>query len=149
MENMNALEIINFAISIEEEGINFYNEYSKLAKGEIKDLLLSLASDEEKHSTIFRKMLDNVSANNYYFTEEVNEYFHSYANHIAFNRRRHRLTSIKEVLEVAIETERITTEFYQGLISKTSDNEVIGILKSLVQEETKHRNVLEDYLLKV
>lgn len=148
MEKANALEIINFAISIEEQGIKFYNEYSKLAKGEIKDLLLKLASDEESHADEFRKMLDKVSADNYYFSEEVDEYFRSYANHIAFNRRNQKLTSIKEVLEVAIETEKITTEFYQGLIPKTSDEKVVGILKTLVEEETKHRVVLEDYLKK-
>lgn len=149
MEKANALEIINFAISIEEEGIRFYNEYSQLAKGETKDLLLKLALDEQNHADEFHRMLNEIeNADNYYFSEEVKDYFHSYANHVAFNRRKQKLTSIKEVLEVAIDTERITTDFYQGLIPKTSDEKVIKILKALVEEETKHRLVLEEYLKK-
>ncbi len=97
----------------------------------------------------FQRILDelDITTDDYLFQEEVDTYFHSYANHVAFNRRKEKLSSLKEVLQVAIETEKITTEFYRGLIpKKTSDDKILAILKRLVDEETKHQHVLEDYL---
>lgn len=148
MNQANVQEIIRFAITIEEEGVIFYNKYSELAKGDMKKLLLTLASDEKVHAEVFQRILDelDITTDDYLFQEEVDTYFHSYANHVAFNRRKEKLSSLKEVLQVAIETEKITTEFYRGLIPKTSDDKILAILKRLVDEETKHQHVLEDYL---
>lgn len=148
MNQANVQEILRFAITIEEEGVTFYNKYSELAKGDMKKLLLTLASDEKAHAEVFQQMLDELdtSVDDYLFQEEVDSYFRFYANHVAFNRRKEKLTSIIEVLKVAIETEKITTEFYRGLIPKTSDDKVLAILNRLVDEETKHQHVLEDYL---
>lgn len=148
MNQASVQEIIRFAITIEEEGVVFYNKYSELAKGDTKNLLIQLASDEKAHAEVFQRLLDELDAStdDYLFQEEVDTYFRSYANNVAFNRRKEKLSSIKEVLQVAIETERLTTEFYRGLIPKTKDEKVLSVLTRLVEEESDHQQVLEDYL---
>ncbi|WP_105618705.1 ferritin-like domain-containing protein [Vallitalea okinawensis] len=147
MHNASIGEILRFAISIEEEGVGFYNKYSELAKGEVKELMLKLANDEIAHAEVFQKMYEEFAGHDdYLFTEEVDQYFHSYANHVGFSRRKQELHSIEEALAVAIETEKITTDFYKGLIDKTKDEKLREVLVRLVEEESDHGDILQLHL---
>ncbi|MBI5417138.1 hypothetical protein HZA55_04215 [Candidatus Poribacteria bacterium] len=54
MENTKLIEPIEVALKMETDGWNFYMQSAKKVSNElIKDMLLSLAKDEENHMCIF------------------------------------------------------------------------------------------------
>ena len=55
------MNIFEFAMKMEMDGKQFYEESAaKTDSPELKRILLELASDEEKHYTIFRALRDGV-----------------------------------------------------------------------------------------
>ncbi len=84
------LEVIKFALGMEESGIEFYEEHAKNAKGEVKELFLRLADDERKHASYFQELFDNATSNSdsfgYMFDESVTGFFNEYAKSEGFNR---------------------------------------------------------------
>lgn len=135
------LEVLNFAISMEEEGIKFYEKFAKDAKGETKALFLKLADDERQHAAYFTKLYKDAQADNeafdYLFDAEVNDFFHSYARSEGFNRDSKVITSIEEAIQEGIDTERITIDYYKQLLpfaTETTKKALLGLIK----EEEDH-----------
>lgn len=60
MRSIDIKDAISFAIELEKAGQRFYKQCHKnAAEGNVKQLLAFLATQEEKHLSVFKKMLEN------------------------------------------------------------------------------------------
>ncbi|NLP45696.1 MAG: ferritin family protein [Epulopiscium sp.] len=145
------LELLKLAISMEKEGVDFYRSYAQKAEGSIKKELLQLAEEEHQHELIFKKMYQCLEAQytegtgDYLFMEEIDQFFRSYATGKGFNREKKELSTIKEVLETGIQTEKITIQLYEDMLEYANE-ETKEILERLVKEEKNHKKALEKRL---
>lgn len=139
--NFSELELITLAISMEEEGVRFYESYASGVTGALKTTLLGFAEDERRHVTIFQKLYEQaeekITTNEYLFSTEVQEYFHGYAHSEAFNREKKTLLTVKHALLEAAETEQLTIDYYKNLL-KYIDEEVKNTLQLMIDEEQTH-----------
>lgn len=142
-------EVIQLAISIEEEGVKFYEKYAQLADVELKEILLSMADDEREHVIVFKDMYQQLEVAEdeeaYLFSDSVQEFFASYAKNEGFNREHAPIDSVRDALKLALETEKITVQYYQSLLEFAS-TEVQVVLNRLIEEEKKHQKRLEELL---
>jgi len=54
IKEFSVLELLKFAISIEEAGVTFYQELAKMDQSEAsKAFMLKLADDEKQHAAVF------------------------------------------------------------------------------------------------
>lgn len=151
MENASIYEVLQLAISLEEEGTKFYQNWASQAQGSVKETLEGLALDEVKHADYFKNLfesLKNKPAVDYLFNEEVTAYFKSYVASAAFNRDQIKLNSIKDALEEGILTEKKSIEYYEFL-SKYSKEPTQKMLEKIIAEEKEHLVVLEKLLTEV
>lgn len=143
------LEIFSFAISLEEEGVKFYEKFAKIAKGETKELFLKLADDERQHAAYFTKLYKDAQAENetfdYLFDEHVNDFFHAYAKSTGFNRDEQEITTVLEAIVEGIRTEQITIDYYKNLLTFATDATKDALLR-LIREEEDHLERLQKLL---
>lgn len=141
-------EILQMAIHMEEEGQKFYEKYAAQANGEIKGVLLKLAADEGQHIEYFQKLyceLANRGADDFFYEEEVIAFFKSYVNSTTFKRELREITSVKEAVEEGMLTERKTIHYYEQL-AKYAEPVTKDMLLQIIEEETKHAEILEKLL---
>jgi len=142
-------EVIQLAISIEEEGVKFYEKYAQLADVELREILLSMAEDERQHVIVFKDMYHQLEITEdeeaYLFSDTVQEFFASYAKNEGFNREHAPIDSVRDALKLAVETERTTVIYYQSLLEYAS-KDVQVILNRLIDEEMRHQKRLEELL---
>lgn len=142
-------EVIQLAISMEEEGVHFYEKYAEMADVELKELLLGMAEDERQHAKIFRDMYKELEVNeyeeDYLFSVDVQDFFATYAKREGFNRDMTPIDSVRDAIKVGAETEKVTIAYYRSLLEFASD-EVKAILERLIDEEVKHQKRLEELL---
>lgn len=140
-------EILKLAISMEEEGILFYEALAQRTKGEVKEGLLSLAEDEKRHKEVFLRWYqdtDKEQGEDYLFEESVDLFFHNYAKSKGFEKRESVPDSLEEAIDIGIETEKITIEYYKSLLEYMK-SPVVEVLKKLIAEEEGHYNKLKSY----
>lgn len=140
-------EILKLAISMEEEGIFFYEALAQRTKGEVKEGLLSLAEDEKRHKEVFLRWYqdtDKEQGEDYLFEESVDLFFHNYAKSKGFEKRESVPDSLEEAIDIGIETEKITIEYYKSLLEYMK-SPVVEVLKKLIAEEEGHYNKLKSY----
>lgn len=142
-------EVIQLAISIEEEGVKFYEKYAQLADVELREILLSMAEDERQHVTVFKDMYHQLEVSEdeeaYLFNDNVQEFFASNAKNEGFNRDHTPIDSVRDALKLALEIEKTTVVYYQSLLEYAS-KDVAAILTRLIEEEQKHQKRLEELL---
>lgn len=145
MENATLYEVLQLAISLEEEGVKFYEKYAEKAKGDVKETFLRLALDEVKHGKYFTSLYHDAKEKpglDYLFEEEVTAYFKEYAKSAALTREETEINSIKEAVEEAIITEKRSIEYYKYL-DKYALTETKETIQTIIVEEEKHLVVLE------
>jgi len=142
-------EVIQLAISMEEEGVKFYQKYAAMADVELKEILLGMAEDERQHAIIFKDMYKELEVNeyeeDYLFSTNVQDFFASYAKSEGFNRDMKPIDSVKDALKIGAETEKVTIAYYKSLLEFASED-VKKVLSRLIVEEEKHQKRLEDLL---
>lgn len=146
VNNFNGLEIIRTAILMEDEGSKFYKECAKHADGKVKDFLLIAAGQEFVHKEKFQKIYDNLSMGKaddyeYLFDEETSLYLKSLIENKVFNQKdkpQEGFKNIKETLEYAVKSEKLTVELYTKMYSDIKDEEVKNVLEGLIEEEKSH-----------
>lgn len=143
------LEVLKFAIGMEDSGIDFYESYAKKATGEIETLFLKLADDERRHSAIFNELLEENMTDgsnfDYMFDESVTSYFESYAKSEGFSREPGVINTLVEAITEGIATEAITIAYYEDLL-KYSKGKTTEMLEVLIAEETTHLEKLKALL---
>lgn len=142
-------EVIQFAISLEEEGVVFYEKYAALAEDELKGVLLGLAEDEKQHAKIFKDMYKELEVSeaeeDYLFNDNVQDYFATHAKSEGFDREVKDVGSVREAIKVAIETEDVTVAYYQSLLEYAKED-VKKVLVRLIEEEQGHSKRLSELL---
>lgn len=142
-------EVIQFAISLEEEGVKFYEKYAAMADDKLKGILLGMAEDERQHAKVFRDMYKDLEVNeyeeDYLFSDSVQEYFATHAKSEGFDRELKEVDTVRDAIKVAVETEKVTVEYYKSLLEYASED-VTKVLNRLIDEEERHQKRLEELL---
>lgn len=142
-------EVLQLAISMEEEGVKFYEKYAAMADIELKGILLGMAEDERQHAKVFQDMYKELEISpeesDYLFNDSSQEFFNSYAKSEGFNRNMAPIDSVRDAIKIGAETEKITIQYYKSLLPHVNDS-VKAILNRLIKEEEVHQKRLEDLL---
>jgi len=142
-------EIIEMAVRIEENGLAFYKEAREAAKTvELKELFSYLSSEEEKHIDYFKGLFELVkdeAVHNLFdpYLEEEALYMRALVDSSLFiNTDKERLTASalddeERVLSLAIEMEKDSVLFYQGLADMVREKDK-PVVRDIIAEERKH-----------
>ena len=149
--NFSNLEILQYAVSMEAGGVDFYEEHAKEAQGDVKALFLKLADDERKHAAYFQKLYNEAEKEegsfDYMFEETVTGVLDEYAKSAGFSREVGVINSVKDAIKEAIVTESITVSLYEEML-KFAKVKTAETLKVLIVEEEEHRDLLKALLEK-
>ena len=141
-----ASDIVEVAIRIEENGINFYKFAEQIAKQEeAKKLFAQLAQAEVEHKKTFEKIFANMEKNNppESYEGEFGAYLRSYVdNNIIFTKEimDKQLAKVKDTsaaLDFAIQRELDSILYYHEIkkLVPASQHEAI---EKIIEEERKH-----------
>lgn len=148
MDKLSVEEVVQLAISMEEEGVKFYEDYANKTEGTLKDVMLALAEDERQHVKVFQKLFAEIQEkSDYLFDDLVLEFFGSYTKSKGFNRPKEEITSVRDAIRVGVETEGVTIKYYESLLKYATDDDVKDVLNRLIREEEKHKKLLEKLLI--
>jgi rubrerythrin len=140
----NPAEIIEIAIRIERNGVEFYRYLSEnVEDNDAKDVFSFLAAQEEKHVGIFRKMLYEVAdyTPKYSYPGEYGLFLDELAGSAIDSLKNYenalKTRGFQEAIKLGIEAELQTivyfTELYELLPDKVNE-----ALKNVIDEEKKH-----------
>lgn len=139
-------EIINLAITIEKEGQEFYDKALSYAKGyKLKEALIFLAREEEKHVAVFQKIGDKLVKEfvpNESYEGEYEEYLKSIVNSRSFSIKKveemvKSLDGDKDILNFAIGFEKDSILIFSEFKAFVND-EGKKIIDELIEEEKDH-----------
>lgn len=139
-------EVIEIALKMEEAGKIYYEKASQLAKDDkLKDMLLFLGQEEEKHIQDFMKVGENLT-DGFMPTEsyegEYDDYVGSLVNSHVFNMNRvedvlKEIKTDKDILLFALNFEKDSIVFFQEI--KMMGNETAAkVIEDLINQERGH-----------
>ena len=146
MQVFEASDIVEVAIRIEENGINFYKFAEQIAKQEeAKKLFAQLAQAEVAHKKTFEKIFANMEKNNppESYEGEFGAYLRSYVdNNIIFTKEimDKQLAKVKDTsaaLDFAIQRELDSILYYHEIKELVPAGQHEAIEK-IIEEERKH-----------
>ncbi|KUO73605.1 MAG: hypothetical protein APF77_15410 [Clostridia bacterium BRH_c25] len=148
MEKYNNLEITKIAMDMEKEGQEFYGKAAALAKDEkLRSIFILLEEQEKRHAELFsnlHKMLSETSnlSDDYLYDENVSLYMKALVENKIFKEKEldsiKNMSSMKDALNIGINSEKNSILFYNEIISNTKSAEVLHILSMILNEEKKH-----------
>ncbi len=132
-------DILDFAIDMEQKSIDFYKELSDRAKSsEMKKTFLRFVEEEIKHKAKLTKVKEEKI-----FTlgeEKVREL--NISEYVERTEPSPDM-SYQDALILAMKREKAAFKLYTKLASQTSNPELVNLLLSLAQEESKHKLMFE------
>ena len=147
---LNASDIYEIAMRIEENGSNFYRFAAQLVKEEeAKKQFEWLAGEEEKHKTAFSDMLSKIERHDppEGYSGEYASYLHDYAdNNLIFKKEvmdaeMAKVTDTASAIDFAIRRELDSIVYYheiKGFINKAQH----ASIDRIINEERRHFEVL-------
>lgn len=147
------LEMLKIAILMEEEGTDFYQKGAENTTGEIKEFLLSAASQELSHKEMFTKLYDDMSSgkeeeSEYLFDEEVTKYLGGLTENQVFNKNEN-LNAFKDLntaVKSSLDKEELTVKIYTELYNGVKDEGAKAIMNRIINEEKQHVVYFENLL---
>lgn len=145
-----SMEIFDLAIRIEENGEAFFrNAVKKMAKPSLKSLFEWLAEQEVKHKEWFTKGKDRaeVTIESSDLERAGSGILQDILGDQSFSLREADLdhvSSVREILVLAIEFERDTILFFEMILSLVVDETTGTELKEIIAEEKRHIELLEE-----
>lgn len=150
--NFNDLEVLKMAMSMEDEGMEFYNSLAEKAQGEVKDFLLLAAAQEKVHKETFLKLYNELTSklgnidDIYLFEEETSAYLRSLIENEVFDKRNNPEKDnlekdnldLKASIDSAVKAESKTVALYTKMYEGSKYDEVKEVLKVLIEEEKDH-----------
>jgi len=149
-------EIIALAVKVEEKGAELYKRLAEKAEtDEIKDLLLFLASEEEKHQEDFKdlgKDLEPIDPRETYAGEYLNYVRSTVETHMFIDDKWvekviETAASETDVVRLAAIFEKDSILFFTGF-KKLLNEKKQGIIEDLIKEEEGHlvklANIMKD-----
>ncbi|MDR2459765.1 MAG: ferritin family protein [Deltaproteobacteria bacterium] len=150
----NAVEAVKIALSIEENGLDFYNGAAKkFAHTKTADLFSRLAQEEVRHKALFQKLLESLPQDEgpsvYDPNNEMDQYLKMMAGmHVfskgpgAADKALERVTDEKSALELAISFEKDSVVLYVQLKAASAELSDQIAIDKLIAEESRHVRVL-------
>jgi len=140
------LEMLKITILMEEDGYNFYMNGAKYTTGKTKEFLLVAAGQEFIHKERFTKLFtelktDKESDSEYLFDIEVTKYLRNLIENQVFNKKeqpKDAFKDLKSALTYSIKTEELTIKIYTQMYEKVSQNDITGMLSTILEEEKAH-----------
>jgi rubrerythrin len=134
-------EIIDYAISKEEEAVAFYTELSQNETfSGAKNAFQDFAGEEQKHAAMLRDFKSNKEKISQYKYEWIPDMKRSnYMVDIDYNKGMH----YTDMLRLAMKREEKALQLYNDLGAKVEDDAFIKMFRILAQEEAKHKRILE------
>jgi len=145
-------EIVEIGIEIEKNGRDFYNTLA----GNIRDIKIQevfkfLAGEEEKHIKVFQGILEKASQlkGEVIVSDDYFSYMNALASEQVFTKENtgsmaaHAIKTEKEALEKAVNFERESIIFYEGIkkIVAENDTKIVGFL---IEQENMHLRQLTE-----
>lgn len=139
-------EVAALGIAIENNGRDFYKACAERSKNpEIRKSFIYLAGEEEKHISVFEKILNSVHPYTppAAFSEEYFAYLNALARDYVFTRANtgkdaaKTLSTDKEAIAFAIGVEKDSILFYEGM-KKFIPQGDIPLLNELIAQEQQH-----------
>ncbi|MGC8616630.1 MAG: ferritin family protein [Desulfurella sp.] len=139
------MNAIDYALALEEDGKNYYNEQAlKAKKEEIRSLFLMLAADETRHYKIIEKFKEGVYE--YLPTstfDNVPNLFKKLKNQNSdFSDEQNLLDVYSKAIKIEIDSRDL---YNQKSLESDNENEK-NILQLISKEEDKHRIILENLM---
>ena len=144
-ENLTMADILKYAVRIENESKLFYEDTTKrIVDKDVKALVTELRDEEVKHES----RLLNISIEKEEI--EVLDFNSDEIKTLITNSKINENATPKEVLEVALNREKNTRDFYQQISTLTNiDADVIDIFQMLFEQESGHATRIEKMLEKI
>lgn len=137
-------DVLEVAIRIERNGRDFYNKLKDSTKSsQAKDAFSFLAAEEEKHTGLFRNLLDSVAdyQARFNYPGEYELYLQGLASRAMpkFEQLEEILASkdISQVIDVGIDLEIDSILFYSEFLDKFDEIDK-EIIKEIIIEEKRH-----------
>lgn len=152
MQVFSANDIVEVAVRIEENGINFYNFAQQIAKTEdAKKLFTQLAQAEAAHKRTFEKLLSQIEsfAPPERYTGEYSEYLRNYVdNNLIFtkdvmDKQLAKVTDTVGAFEFAMQRELDSILYYHEVKNLVPQGQHEA-LEKIINEERKHYAMLLD-----
>lgn len=151
MSLLNASELFQFAIRIEENGEKFYRDMArKFDQERFKEFFIVLADEESEHKKIFEEMVSKIESYDppESYPGEYFSYLRAYADEIIFNQEKlkneiDKISTPISAIDFAIAREWESISYYQEIkesVPKAQQNHIEKIIK----EERKHFIKLSD-----
>jgi len=139
---------LDLAIKTEKDGIEFYSKAADKSADELgKKMFQSFVEDEKRHLDILQK----ISCSDYVCIEDIEKYSPKESLRTVFDDMSDDIkdkasdaSSDIEVLEVAMEMERLGYNQYKEAAKKATDEEEKRIFEKLASEEKEHFDMLEE-----
>jgi rubrerythrin len=159
MAKRQQLDVFDFAIRAEKEGIEFYTKAAKkFADRDLKDLFLKLAKQEAEHLRIFSEMkvqADVKGVDQSLKNPEIDDYLESIAQDGLFpkgetvNKRLEKVDTVAAAAVVAMAAEKNAILFYTEVAKLSRDKDQKKFFEKIVKEEKSHvvmvRNLRADH----
>ena len=135
-------DILDFAIEKEVEAVEFYQEASKLAHAEsIKETLLNFSNEEDKHRKMLTSFKENQTKIDSYEFKKITDLKRS--DYLVVDIKYEKGMNFPDILRLAMKREEMAVKLYKKLSSLAKDSNMDNLFMILVQEESKHKNILE------
>lgn len=141
-----ASEIVEMAIQIEKNGLNFYRTMAAKTKNEqVKNIFSFLVAEEVQHEKTFSKLLKDLPIVEMSHTAEAeyNSYLNALTSSRIFNSNVDMDELVKEIsddieaVDFAIRAEQDAILFYYELKQRTRD-EGLADIEAIIEEEKMH-----------
>lgn len=138
---------LDFAISIELEGRQYYLEQAKLNQNnELETIFLILADAEQKHANLLlqRQREEELVLKEGSIAPDLNSFFRSLNN---FKPDVPRALKQLDVYNYAVEQEKKSIKLYQGMLEQAKDPKDKELFTFLLKEEKEHLYLFEDLVI--
>jgi len=147
-------ELLELSIKIEREGQRFYNELAGYVKDPIvKEFLIHMAKEEATHESQFKKLIEEIDNSEWGGDENLKKLVAEKFQTDIFPKidevldRLPKFKDLERAFDFAIESEKVSAEFYRILGNACKDIELKTKLLQLEKAELDHCDKVE-YLKK-
>lgn len=153
---MNIREVLEIAVAMESDGINFYAKAAEAVNNASAKQILSELSDwEKKHYDTFSRIKDEIVADTDAIVSpdgEAFQYLNAFVTGAIFDANASPFEYIKpdcdtsEVLKVAIGLEKDAICYYTGIKMLFNDQTSANKIDRIINEEMEHVKILSEQL---
>ncbi|MDH5561587.1 MAG: ferritin family protein [Deltaproteobacteria bacterium] len=135
-------EIIEFAIQLEQESVEFYDKLSqKSQKPELKKIFLEMKEEELRHkSTLEGILIKHQLPDGKKLYPDPDLKIADYVVDVDENKEN---LNFQDIMIIAMKREKATLTLYQDFYDNTNDPDLKIIFDFLVSEEAKHKHYFE------